>query len=519
MNFAVIIQNNNISQWQKNCLEYLCKKKKFNLKLILNCQNKAKKTFKFQNIFYYIINFFCLHNKFTKKINFDTVKKLNFDTIESKKKSWTSLPKSLIDKIKENKIDFVIKFGLDLLYIEEYYKDLKIISFHHGDPQTYRGRPAGFYEIFNNENYVGISLQVLNNNLDAGNFLSVYKSKIYNYSYKKTAEYFYDLSKYVLDKGLENLRKNRYIEIQNYGKNYKLPSNFLCFKFLCKLLFNKTNRVIYGLFFEKKWNIGKNKNFSKILFKNGLISIENSAKIPSDYHFFADPHISNQTKFVRVEGIKNYEAKGKIILLDENLKFREILLEDKKHFSYPYSFIENNEEYIMPEVASHSKPFLLNSKDLKKKIFIEFEKDIKLLDATLFKNNQTYYIFGTCKNNDLLYLFHSNNLFNKFYEHKKSPINLGPYGSRMGGGIFKINGKLFRFGQNNLTKYGSSLILYEITTININEYCEKFVKEFKVKNFLGPHTFSINDNDEFYYDFYYEKFSVFSGIRRLIDRL
>ena len=519
MNFAIIIQDDKITKWQKDCLEYLNKKKKYNLKLILNCKDKPKKKLRLKNIVYYIINFFCLQNKFTHKVKFNSKEKINFYSVRSKKKNWRSLPRSLIKKIKKKEIDFIIKFGLNLLYIEKYYEDLKIISFHHGNPKTYRGRPAGFYEILNNENYVGVTLQMLNNKLDSGKILTIHKSKIFNNSYKKTVEYFYDISKFVLEKGLDNLIKDNFIKINKYGVNYSIPSNFLCFKFLSKLFLNKIKRLTYGIFYEKKWNVAKNDNFSKLIFDDDLIKIKKSAKIPSNFHFFADPHVSHFTNYVRIEGVKNYQAKGKIILLNENLEFKKILIESNKHYSYPFSFIENNNEYILPEVASHSKPYLINSKNLNEKIFLKFEKEVKLLDATLFKKDGIFYIFGTDKNEDLLHLFYSHGLNNNFYEHKSSPIKFGPYGSRMGGGIYRYKGKFYRFGQNNLKRYGSSLILFEIISFNMDEYLEKFIKEFKISDFFGPHTFSINNKDQVYYDFYYEKFSLFSGVRRMLERL
>ena len=41
---------------------------------------------------------------------------------------------------------------MNLLKINNDNKHLHILSFHHGDPRKYRGRPAGFYEIFMEKN-------------------------------------------------------------------------------------------------------------------------------------------------------------------------------------------------------------------------------------------------------------------------------------------------------------------------------------------------------------------------------
>lgn len=85
MNFAVIINNNKITKWQKDCLNYLTNKKNLNMKLILNCKDSRSYNIKFQHLFYYFINFFCLKNKQTKKFDFDFKKKIDFYSIASKK--------------------------------------------------------------------------------------------------------------------------------------------------------------------------------------------------------------------------------------------------------------------------------------------------------------------------------------------------------------------------------------------------------------------------------------------------
>lgn len=177
------------------------------------------------------------------------------------------------------------------------------------------------------------------------------------------------------------------------------------------------------------------------MFYKKLFNVEKSAIIRPNYHFFADPHVSPTTDSIRVEGIKNYHANGDILLLNKNLEFEKTIINDGKHYSYPLSFIENKKEYIMPEVASHSEPYILNSKNLKEKIILKFEKKVRLLDTTLFKKN-LFYIFETSKQKDLLFLFYSNSLYKKFFEHKNSPIKIGPYGSRMAGNIFVYDKKI-----------------------------------------------------------------------------
>ena len=46
-----------------------------------------------------------------------------------------------------------------------------ILSFHHGDLHKYRGMPPGFWELYNNEKEMGITVQRLSSKLDGGQVL------------------------------------------------------------------------------------------------------------------------------------------------------------------------------------------------------------------------------------------------------------------------------------------------------------------------------------------------------------
>ena len=110
--------------------------------------------------------------------------------------------------------------------------NVPILSHHHGDPSKFRGRPAGFYEIFKRHNCLGQMVQIISNDLDAGKILAYGETNIYSWSYKKTLKEAYDVSPIIFEKALFNFKKNFYIRKKPKGKIYKLPSNIMCFKFL-----------------------------------------------------------------------------------------------------------------------------------------------------------------------------------------------------------------------------------------------------------------------------------------------
>ncbi len=61
-----------------------------------------------------------------------------------------------------------------------------ILSYHHGDPREYRGRPAGFYELMNGKTAVGQVVQVLSETLDAGEVVAFAETKAHAHSWQRT---------------------------------------------------------------------------------------------------------------------------------------------------------------------------------------------------------------------------------------------------------------------------------------------------------------------------------------------
>ena len=214
---ALILDNNQIAEWQLQALKKIVKKT--NISLVLNCTNTITRRYLFKNFLYYILNFFVFQNRLTRKKNFF----LNTKIISFESEylgNWQIIPNSIIQQIKNEDIDIVIKFGMNLLQVpKENICIFGIISYHHGDPLAYRGRPAGFYEILNNENGIGCVIQKINNNIDSGEIYCSLVSKIYDYSYRKTIIKLYENSINLLPYLMENIINDKAILKSNIGKH------------------------------------------------------------------------------------------------------------------------------------------------------------------------------------------------------------------------------------------------------------------------------------------------------------
>jgi hypothetical protein len=119
---------------------------------------------------YYALNLAAIRNRMTRSVPFpeagtSAAGRMDFEPhFEGR---WASLPHEALAWLREHRIGAIVKFGLGLLRVPP--ADIlpaPILSFHHGDPRRYRGRPAGFYEMLNGERFMGQIVQRLSNRLD-----------------------------------------------------------------------------------------------------------------------------------------------------------------------------------------------------------------------------------------------------------------------------------------------------------------------------------------------------------------
>lgn len=520
---AVILDNNKIKKWQTDAIQGCADV--MDITLVLNCQNTQIKRSYAKHFLYYVINATCLKSPITLSSDYKNdgeVETIDFSSINNK--GWQSFPDDLIKLINEKKLDLIIKFGMNLLVIPDNLETrYGIISYHHGDPTKYRGRPAGFYETLKLENRVGMIVQRLSNKLDGGDIYAKAFSKIWHHSYKKTAANFYRNSVPVLRKAVLNAQ-NGIVEANSAeGFNYRLPSNLQSLSFFYALGIRKIQRLIYGAFYEKKWNIvvchderrSPLRVVSNKLRTQGMVI----PKIDDKYVFYADPFFSADGSKIYAEALDSKTGLGEIVTLDASTGLLKKLLLKGNHFSYPQALLFENTEYLLPEIASFSAPCFLklngdNPPEYQPILGLESSR---LVDATYFEHNGAHYIFAcySASSMDNLQLFVSTNRQGPYSPHPMSPIVIDPTCARMAGAIVNTDGKLFRLGQNNSYSYGDKVWLCQITQLSPESYAETPVSEIAFEdNVNGPHTINFHQHS-FVADFYKSQFSLLAGYRRL----
>lgn len=519
---ALILDCLSLKMWQKAALAEASDL--IDIKLILNCKNTKTKTNIRKNILYHALNAFSLKSNYTQrsKYNASNTKVLDFNSIYEN--SWQYIPETISKQLKDENIDVVIKFGMPFFKAGDNLGDLPVLSYHYGDPSKFSGKPAGFYELLSNEDKSGLAVQKINNKVQGNEILAFSESKLIHYSFRKSSNQFYQQSQFLLRKAIINLKAGNTLPITTDGKNYHLPSNFIVFQFFVILLSRRIKHLGYGAFFEKKWKVGTVK-FEPNLKGHNLIDSSgiNEFAIKPEYTFYADPFFSSDCSKVRLEALSKKTGLGDIIEIDLKRPDESKLLLTGAHYSYPFSFLLNEDEQLLPEIASHSPQYFFSLADKqKKKVTIKGLEDKRLADATLFKQDEFWYLFFGEKGSAhaSLSLWFSDSITGRFKKHPSSPICTSPSSARMAGRILSDENGIFRFGQNNDRGYGAAVTISEITKLSPDIYVEEVCGSIRIKDYIGPHSIDFDkDKKTALIDYYTDEFSLLSGVRRLKAKL
>ncbi len=318
-----------------------------------------------------------------------------------------------IEQIKEYKLDFILRFGFNIIKGEILESaSYGVWSYHHGNPLNYRGGPPAFWEIFKNDNITGVVLQKLTDKLDSGVILKTAYFKTIKHSFSANLDNILINASYMVKAVCIDLyyEAASYFEdkpLQTNAPIYKYPSNIKTFIFLLKLAVNKIKFHFNDLFIAEQWTAGIIKEkIEKVLYtnKNEINWIENKNR----YTYRADVFLcNNKGQTLLVYEKYNYKLqKGNIsgLYLNNDLSEGEeiTLLEAKTHFAYPYTFQHNDKVYCIPESAGLNKINLYQIDfNTGKMLFIKTLLDnIDAVDSTLFNYKNYWWLFFTRKSQD-----------------------------------------------------------------------------------------------------------------------
>jgi hypothetical protein len=433
---------------------------------------------------------------------------------------WDRLPATLLTQIASDRVSVLIKFGLGLLRVPPADQlAVPILSYHHGDPRRFRGRPAGFWEMRHGERRLGQVVQRLSNRLDGGEVLAFAETRVVPHSWRATLALAYRASPLLLDQAVARALAASALPIPATGCMTRLPASREVAKVASRMLTAKLRHLAYGAFAEKEWRVSTAPMPAgwSPLHPEALDDPANWTELPQlkPYRFLADPFFAPDGA-VLAEAMRP-DGRGSIVRFADGA-LREVTLVSRGHVSYPSVLQTDGVTFLLPEIASWSpqRIYQLDGGSAADLGDLEVAGRPRLLDPTLFTQDGRFYLFGNVREegSGVLRLWSADHVRGPYVEHPDSPIRISPQGSRMGGSLFVHEGRLYRPGQDLSGAFGDGLCFFEVEAISPEAYAERLSGHLRFRSCRGPHTMNVFEG-RVVFDHYRDSFSPFAGFRRL----
>ena len=173
-------------------------------------------------------------------------------------------------------------------------------------------------------------------------------------------------------------------------------------------------------------------------------------------------------------------------------KYRQIVLREEFHLSYPYVFVWKNDYYMIPESCQVKSVRLYKAVDFP--TVWSFERDLltgdNFQDSSIFRLDNRWWILTDVGSAPycagMLRLFYAEDLEGPWTEHPKSPVVIDdPHISRPAGRVLLHCGRAIRYTQECAPVYGSQVRAFEITELTTTSYHEREVDESPVLRASG----------------------------------
>ena len=491
--FGVMVDGDTVEQWQYDTVKLLIDNG-IELSLIIKNGDDTKpyKSFsdKLLHYPYRQILFRVWHRYFFKP---EAKKSTSFrperSEVEKSPASMTVIPQKQgistyfsdadIEKIRSHNLDFILRFGFDIIRGDVLTSaKYGIWSYHHDDERIVRGGPPGFWEFMRKIPANGVILQQLTDELDKGLILKRIQFDTVLHSYEFHLNRLLSESEFLPLQVCKDLIVNGKLEpelSQSKAPIMHPPKNFQMLKYFWLCIWRKVVFHWNYYFRQEDWNVGYyyNKNANDIHWLK-----------PPKSDYFADPFvISNENDtYLFFEWFSNKNGKADLAMAKKSESFDVYhkIARFPLHHSFPYVFDYQGQIYCIPE-ANRTNKVPLYRFDNDNLTFVCDLLQGKFVDTTLLIHNDKFYLFTTPQNHPHTHLliFVADGLRGPYRPHYNNPVKVDCSNGRMAGMIQIIDGELIRPAQNSTHHYGESITLNKIVQLSEYQYIEETTNEIK----------------------------------------
>jgi hypothetical protein len=381
-----------------------------------------------------------------------------------------------------------------------------------------------FWEVREDRPTSGVILQVLTEDLDAGQVLakavfpterglSVVRNRYA--PYWGSADMMIQTLRALHEYGWDHVRSRILPEVPYKGKKqiYRRPGNAELIRWLAPAVAAKAARRLSRALSpaqDFEWRVGLRENAS--LLENGSSAdLKTFRWLPSpEDGYLADPFLLQQNGrlWLFAEQYRYRDKKAVLCVCEvrSGLVTTEwqVCLDKPYHMSYPHVFEHAGEIFMVPETGKAGEVQLYRARDFPVSWHLEqvlFRGNA--VDTTVWFQDGLWWFFVTLIESRgrglTLLLFYAETLTGEWKWHPANPLSRDVRNARSAGAVFRYGDRLFRPSQDNGIRYGCSFSLNEIFRLNKHEYQERpavTVLANSMPDITGTHTYSRCGNVE-----------------------
>lgn len=395
-----------------------------------------------------------------------------------------------IEKIKSHSLDFILRFGFDIVRGDVLRSArFGIWSFHHDDERVVRGGPPGFWEFMRNIPVNGVILQQLTDSLDKGLIIKRMSLNTTLHSYKEHLDRLYFESETLPLQACNELIVNGELNPQPSSSQAPIihpPVNIQMLRYFWLCGWRRIKFNLGFLLRQEDWNVGYCKMpVEKFINHRNKDLIDVHWLKPPKNSYFADPFLISTTKdtYIFFEWYSNKNGKSDLAVAKESEDFGKYhkISNFPEHRSYPFVFEHDDAIYCVPEAYQTGKVSLYKFDE--DSLCLQYQCNLiegqSLTDPTLHQKEGKWFLFVTPQRNSHshLLLYTADDIHGPYKAHLCNPVKVDCSNARPAGKILNINGMLVRPAQNSTEHYGQSIALNKIVQLTECQYKEEYLEE------------------------------------------
>jgi hypothetical protein len=231
-----------------------------------------------------------------------------------------------------------------------------------------------------------------------------------------------------------------------------------------------------------KWSIGIYTGNSpydlspSVEIPNPVLTHDDVTDIPAV--FVADPFMHGGHLFFEV--MRADESRGEIGVASTedgvSWNYKQVVVREHFHLSYPYVFEWQNTCYMIPETLGANAVCLYEAEDFPLRWSLRARLiEGQCADPSIFRYDDRWWLFfcSTPYRHDTLRLYFAEQLTGPWREHPRSPlVSRDMRRARPAGRVLTLNNRLVRFAQDCVPHYGSRVRAFDVLELTTYSYAE-----------------------------------------------